>query len=167
MRILATVTMMLAVSTATAAAAEDPAGWSKARWGNTDAEIIRAFGGEVVLFDHPDKNIHARVGIESMDLAGTKFRVYMVPGPDERLQRVFISPCSHDDETDAVFQTLEELLVQKYGPPWKSSESDTTSLQWTFNTTIITLARIRIPAIRFQMVHLEYTQKSATSIGKL
>jgi hypothetical protein len=157
----------LVVTAATATAAEEPGGWSKARWGQTDAEIIQAFSGEVVVFDHPDKNIRARVGIESMDLAGTKFRVYMVPGPDDRLQKVFINPCSHDDETDAVFQTLEELLVQKYGHPWKSSESDTTSLQWTFDTTVITLSRIRIPAIRFQMVHLEYVRKSAASGDKL
>jgi hypothetical protein len=152
---------------AVAAAAEDPGGWSKARWGNTDDEIIRAFDGDVIRFDHRDEANHARVGIESMELAGTKFRVYMVPGADDRLNSVLITPCQHDDATDAVFQTLGGLLVQKYGNPWKSDEGNTTQLQWTFKTTIITLSRIRIPEVKFQLVHLQYKRKDASELDKM
>jgi len=157
----------------TAVAAEDPGGWSKARWGNTDEEIIQAFAGEVVLFDHPDAANHARIGIESMELADTKMRVQMVPGPDNRLQSVLISPRRLDDGTDMLFQSLGELLVQKYGHPWKSEEDNRTELQWTFKTTIVTLTRIRIagpPSLRMpglQVVHLQYKQKLNTNLDKL
>jgi hypothetical protein len=146
---------------------EDPAGWSKARWGNTDLEIIKAFGGEVVRFNHPDEVNHARVGIRSMDLAGTQFRVYMVPGPDDHLQTVLISPCHHADNTDAVFYKLSGLLVEKYGMPRETTEDGTTLLQWTFRTTIITLVRMRVPSTGFQIVHLQYRHKSTSTLGKL
>jgi hypothetical protein len=149
-----------------AGAADDPLGWSKARWGDTDAELIEAFGGEVVRFAHPDPTIHARVGIESMELADTKFRVYMVLGTNDRLQQVLLLPSRLADGTDALFQSLEELLVQKYGQPWKTNEDTATNIQWTFKSTIITLSRIRIPGsprlgIRgLQFLHLEYKQNA-------
>jgi hypothetical protein len=144
-----------------ALAADDPAGWSKARWGMTDQQIIDGFAGQAVRLDPPDKVNGARVWIESLDLAGTNFQVYMVPDKDGRLSSVLLSPRDLADGTDSLFQTLGELLVQKYGRPWKTGEEDgITEEQWTFSTTVVTLTRGKLPMTKTRIVNIQYRKKS-------
>jgi hypothetical protein len=146
------------------AATEDPGGWSKAKWGMTDDEIVKAFDGQVAPLSKVDRYQHARVGIESLEVAGVKFKVYMSPGSDNKLDHVLFSPVNPDDATDQTFQSLENLLVQKYGRPWKTNENTaTTELQWSFPTTVITLARseLNVPGIgRSVFVSLIYKKRS-------
>jgi hypothetical protein len=138
--------MMMAGLATLAVAADDPGGWSKAKWGMTDDEILKAFDGQVKRFDKVDAYQKARVGIESLEVAGVKFKVYMSPGPDDKLEHVLFTPISRDDNDDHTFQALENLLVQKYGPPWRSDDDRSeTELQWSFATTIISLTRRTLP----------------------
>ncbi len=118
------------------AAADDPGGWTKAKWGMNSQEIIKLFQGEAA-------GETPRLTIPSYEVAGTKFRVLLIMDKADRLDHVSMSPIALADSTDALFQSVEELLVQKYGRPWKSEEAGTTDLQWTFPTTLITLSRTK------------------------
>lgn len=153
--------IMMALAVASSAA-DDPGGWSKARWGMTDEEILKAFDGQVVRFAAVDPHQRARVGIEALDVAGIKVKVYMAPGSDEKLEHILFAPALAD-QTDDTFQAFENLLVQKYGKPWKSDDSSNTELQWTFPTTVITLTRSELPRLagmpRTILVHLVYKKR--------
>ena len=150
--------MMLAAGCAMAA--DDPGGWTAARWGMTDAQILQAIP-EAPRLDPPEKVNHARVHIEAFDLAGAIFHVYFVPGKDGTLDSVLLSPQQPAEGFVYLFQHLQELLVQKYGRPWTSKEGATSELQWSLKITTISLSLASIPAINLQILTLQYRKKSA------
>jgi len=140
-------------------AAEDPGGWTKAKWGMTDDQLLAAFPEQAVRLDPPEQN-GARVAIRSIDLAGAKFDVYFIPS-DAGLRKVVLT-AQHQPATslDFLFQTVQNLLVDKYGRPWRSDESAATSLQWSFPTTTIVFDRMRVSGFGTQFLSLIYTRKS-------
>jgi hypothetical protein len=120
--------------------------------------------------DPPDSVNHARIHIKSVDLASASFEVYFVPGPDALLTQVILSADRHAPAgLDAVFQTLENLLVEKYGHPWKSDEGGVTKVQWSLPATTITLSKIKIAAFGPETwsVNLIYTRRMASDSDKL
>jgi hypothetical protein len=140
--------MMLAAVTVLSAA-DDPAGWSKARWGMTDAQLSDAFGADTT-------HSHGRIAI-AITLAGIPCRAEMIPDQAGHLDAVLVEPVKSSDMTDSLYLNLQDLLVQKYGRPWKSGEeSGVTKLQWTFPTTLITLDRAKFPSAEQRIVALVY-----------
>lgn len=131
---------------ATALAADDPGGWSKAKWGMTDDELVKAFDGQVVRFAKVDPFQHASVGIESIEVSGVQFKVYMAP-IDGKLDHILFASVNQTDNTEETFQLLQNLLVQKYGRPWKSDAAGSVELQWTFPTTVVQLSKIKLPSV--------------------
>ena len=117
-------------------AAEDPGGWTKAKWGMSSSEIIK-------LFQPDATGVSPRITVPSYEIAGTKFRVLFILDKDDHLDHVSLSPIEMSDSTDQLFQSLEDLLVEKYGRPWRSEEAGTTEYQWTFPTTLVTLSRTK------------------------
>lgn len=152
---------MIAASSA-AIAADDPGGWSKANWGMTADQILAAFPGEAARMPEPDKYNHAAVSIDSIDVAGTTFRVYFIPDDAGRLAAVNIQPRDMAGNSESTFQSVENLLVEKYGRPWKSDDAET-ELQWTFPTTTLTLAKTTLPGSRAVFVSLTYTHRIPAS----
>ena len=152
----ATLIVMIA---ATAMAADDPGGWTAAKWGMTDAQILAAIPSATRL-DPPDAGAH--VHIKSFDLAGAAFHVLFQSDKDGRLQAVLLSPVGDPAEgIDHLFQTLQHLLVEKYGRPWTSTEGHETEIQWSLKTTTIALSRVKFPGMDIQILNLHYKRKSA------
>ena len=151
---------MILATAAVLVAADDPGGWTAAKWGMTDEQILQAVPAATRL-DPPEKFNHARVHIPSFDLAGSRFHVYFIPGPAGQLDQVLLSAEPCDAGYDVLFQQLQELLVQKYGRPWSSAEGNTTEFQWSLKTTTITLSRTKNQAINIEFLHLQYSKKSA------
>ena len=140
------IALFLVLSTVSIAA-DDPGGWSKAKWGMTDPQLRESVDADST---HP----------AAFDLAGVACRAKLTLDPDGKLRMVLISPANPADQTDALYQRLQDLLVQKYGRPWKSSEeSGITELQWTFPTTVITLTRAKLPMVSDRFVTLQYKRK--------
>ena len=135
--------IMMALAVALVAG-DDPGGWSKAKWGMTEEEVIKAFDGQVKRIEAAEPGQRPRVGIEALDVAGMKLTVSMGFGADGKLRAVLFEPVNLSDASNDMFQRLENLLVEKYGRPWKSSEgtsTGSTEMQWSFATTVITLSR--------------------------
>jgi hypothetical protein len=133
-------------------AAEDPGGWTRAKWGMKSPELIKLFQGEVT-------GETPRLSVPSYEVAGTKFRVLLIMDKEDRLDHVSLSPISMADCTDQLFQSVQELLVQKYGRPWKSDEAGTTEFQWTFPTTVITLSRMK-SSIGAALISVRYQHRA-------
>jgi hypothetical protein len=151
--------MLAAVATF---AAEDPGGWSKAKWGMSDEEILAALPGQAVRLDPPEKYLGSRVHIPSFELAGSEFEVHFVPDKAGRLSSVLLSPVGTPSEGfDYLFQSLENLLVAKYGRPWKSTEARSERIQWSLKTTTITLSRSKFPGFDIQILNLQYKVRPA------
>lgn len=142
------------------AAADDPGGWTRAKWGMTEDQVITAFGGEVTRFAKPDSANGARIGIERLDLSGTTFKVYMSMDAGGKLERVLLSPIDPKAATDGLFQSLQELLVEKYGRPWVTKEGRITDVQWTVGSTVIQLTRADLALINMRIVSVQYRRRS-------
>jgi hypothetical protein len=193
--------MMLSAA-AIAAAAEDPGGWSKAKWGMTESQLLQAFGPEAVRLDPPEEigmsakhaeqlaklrndlnalrtqaghkpedvvkpatpnAVLVRVAIPSFTLVRVSFRALLVPDQDGRLDSVTLSPVDHAAETNALFETLEQMLVQKYGRPWVTKDGERAEIQWTVRTTVITLSRWRGLSARLY-VSIQYKRKDPSRL---
>ena len=87
--------------------------------------------------------------------SSSRYRAYFEDG---KLDHVLFTPVSASDQTDQTFQSLENLLVQKYGRPWRSDE-DQTELQWSFPTTTIHLNRMKLPGSDMRLINLIYRQR--------
>lgn len=133
-----------------AGAADDPGGWSKAKWGMTQAQLSDAFGPDA---HHDD---HGRL-LAPLTMSDIPCEATMNLDDAGHLSAVGIGPVKIADMTDALYLILQELLVQKYGRPWKTSEElGVTKLQWTFPTTLITLTRAKFPDTEQRLVMLTY-----------
>jgi len=153
-----TLTLAL-VAAAALAAADDPSGWTRAKWGMTTGELAAIFPDAKP--NPPEKD--AVLALDPIDLADTHFRVVFFKNAAGRLAQVDLSPSSKTDWTDGTFQRLENALVEKYGRAWKTDEGDITTLQWTFPTTVIQLRRIKLGAT-LRIVDLIYKQRSPDSL---
>jgi len=105
--------MMLTVASV-AAAADDPGGWSKAKWGMSAPQLTDAFGAKNIIL----VGASAEPGID-VEIAGRPFRA-VFGLKDGKLCSVSLNPREDKDRSESVFQTIVELLVEKYGLPWKS-----------------------------------------------
>lgn len=155
--------LLLLASSMLAVAADDridPSGWTKAKWGMTDADILQAFDGDAVRLATPEKvsGIRINVAIEQIEITGVKFKALMIPAPDGKLKNVLLSPRKGEQEDPSLFRRLQDLLVRKYGRPWLNTVDHTTDAQWTLPTTVITLTMTSLPAMNF-CVSLKYAQK--------
>jgi hypothetical protein len=157
---------LLSIPLAAQPAKLDPGGWSYARWGMTDAQILDASSGQARRLEGviPDKQRSfdgaiAAVGVPSLDLTRQDTgRIFFICAPDSGLEEVKVQLA--DPSPDA-FDRLEAALVQKYGRPWSSSAVQERQSQWTFPTTVITLQRLDIRSIGFRSLWLSYARRQA------
>jgi hypothetical protein len=120
---------------------KDVNGRTKASWGMTREEIKKAFpethADEDVLVSAPFK-----IGDDQFN---AEFRF---SAQSNSLEAVVIAPVRKDLSLDDLFQTLELMLTEKYGPPTTRAEpslqdKESISTYWAFPSTIISLNRIR------------------------
>jgi len=140
----------------------DLLGWTKAKWGMTDSEILKVFQGQAVLLDAPVQRRQyvdgrANVGIEKITIETVECSVQFVVNPqDGRLFRVMIKPVQANP-TAVYFQQLEKALVTRYGAPdYTSSKEPMTSSRWVFPTTVIELHYSNLAAIDMRLLSLTY-----------
>jgi hypothetical protein len=153
--------VMLAAA-AISLAADDPGGWSKAKWGMTDAQISEAFGAEAIHLDAPDENGVRTVVL--LDLAGVPCFAEMLPDQTGRLASVMILPRKVSDMTETLYLAVKKMLIQKYGPPSKTSETPRASgVFWTFPTTIIGLVHGAIPPAQNRGLAITYGKATPAS----
>lgn len=165
-------------------AGDDPGGWSKAKWGMTDEEILKAFDGQAKRWENAAPGQRGGLAIYGLEIAGVKFDVSMGFDKEDKLLGVSFAPSDQMEESrkvldghasaqvlamraKATFQALENLLVEKYGRPWKSDEgTNSTEMQWTFPTTVITLSRdvVGSAELTLSWVHLIYRQRGANPL---
>lgn len=105
----------------------------------------------------------ATVGINGISIDSRTFDVYFLFDENTKgLKAVRLRPSERDPST-AVFEYLENLLTQKYGPPGKrdirSINEITLSAQWSFPSTQIELKMFDSRALSTRLLTLTYKER--------
>jgi hypothetical protein len=161
--------------------ADEPVvGWNFARWGMTTAEIQTVYPhAKTVKPDtwHFDRRkYHGDVALaERIRLGGYDFEVRFLMDDSERLAAVQLMKGFKEREFvdgDFAFDTVKELLIQKYGKPTvetNKSDKDLTGhvnvnrkSTWQSAKAQITLGYLSLPLIRWSGVILSYAMPGDT-----
>ena len=118
----------------------DVNGWTKASWGMTREEIVKAFLG-TRAFKDVVVSAPFKIGDDRFD---AEFRF---SADSHVLEAVVISPLE-TIALDDLFQRLELMLTEKYGPPTTRTypslpNKESVSTSWAFPSTVISLNRTR------------------------
>jgi len=156
---------------------KDVLGWQDARWGMTDADIVKTFGASLKKLPQRKFLTHWYEDyiIPNFKLNLENFTVHFQMDPQtNRLTQILIT---FDQEVSIsprndVFLGLEELLTQKYGAPgFKKDETEryilSRSREWMFPTTIIELSYSYHKTISVNSLCIRYFPAGATEANKL
>ncbi len=144
--------------------AADPAGWTKAKWGMTEAQVIEAFAGQAVRIENPlpactlvedGRKTPAQVAIHSVPIGPTTYRACLY-FEGSGLHLVRLTPTGRNDADRHEFQRVEAALVEKYGKPFHREADGTDMSQWTLGTTRITLKLVSVMDGQLRFLDLEY-----------
>lgn len=143
----------------------DIAGWSKARWGMTDDEILQAFPGEATRLEKTQQYGAGRVadvGIEDTEIDTYHFTVdFLLDGNTHKLVEVLLRLKEKNPGIAAnAFDALEKALTEKYGKPAYRKERAKPGLSgletenwasWHFPSTMIDLRFTHMPGVLSMM----------------
>ena len=160
---------------------KDVNGWSKAKWGMTEEQILQAFGGEVVREPSAkDDSFFAPIAIPTTKIGQFQFtvRFRLDPGTHQ-LCEVALLPVEQmynytgsrvNATPEVVFDELKELLTQKYGKPASTGpvysgtvKVDDDSAIWRFPSAKIELTYIR-PLTLGNLIALDYVKNENTEL---
>jgi len=143
-----------------AAAAEDPGGWTAAKWGMT-VDQVRTAVPEAHTLAGPaaDRTIDKRLaplGIDRVEIARVPWKVLFLFGDDGGLCEVYLDSTSPAGVSPQMFVTMEELLLPKYGRPFDRQTDKSRTALWTLGTTSIELHYTSIPQSPLEFLWLSY-----------
>lgn len=165
--------LILPLLALTAAAAEDPAGWQAAKFGMSVEEVRAAMpAAQILITPLADRTIDGAIsplGIDRIEIAKTSWSVFFTFEAG-KLTTVHLRPIAKTDATIQDFQTVEELLMEKYGRPFERQAGTPNTewpivrqAAWSFATTAITLRHVDLrPRVGLETLWLTYHAKLAT-----
>lgn len=155
---------------------KDILGWQDARWGMTEADIVKTFSASLKKLPKRAlyKNVYVDYVITDLKLNRENFTVhFQMDTKTNRLAQLLIrlDQMKSDSPRNDAFLGLEELLSQKYGTPsYKRDEMEyliSRTRQWTFPTTTIELSYGYIRSISSSLLTIRYFQASSSDTNKL
>ena len=169
--------LILSVAVATARGADDPAGWTSARWGMTidqvraavpAAELLTGPTDERTIFcpdkDHP---LTSPLGVLHLKLAGIEWSVFFL-FRDAKLVQVSLKPAEKSEVFEQIYANVRDLLFEKYGRPFERETQDKIDHStervslWSFPLTTIELNYVDFRSlIPMEILYLTYRQKTA------
>jgi hypothetical protein len=168
--------LLLAVVAGLTFAAVDPGGWTAAKWGMTEEQVLKA-APSVKVLDLPlmERTFTpggvARIGVPTLRLESTAWHVFCLFDEKGGLAAVEMRPVADSDGTPNEFERVKALLVQKYGQPLEQRVDDdnprTHTATWTFATTTIRLKYVDVVTIKLHFLSLAYDRRSAAAEDKL
>lgn len=157
--------MLLLLACASAGlAADDPGGWTTAKWGMSPDQVRAAVPAAVEI--PPEKFTAGRsatIGVPALQLGPTTWSVFFLFDFASGLDRVMLRPASRTGATAAEYLRIEQLLTQRFGRPMERTiyKEGIRSGQWIFPATniVLTLTDYR-PTVQLVTLWLEYSRKS-------
>jgi len=134
--------------------ADDPGGWTKAKWGMTQAQIVEAYSGQTRLRDYSAPKPHSVLEIAGISIGtGPPYKASFSFDKASRLSSVLIEPATGMSGTGSVASVAKSnlltALTDKYGLPQADTpipahddygmHKITYKWTWIFPTTVISL----------------------------
>ena len=125
---------------------QDVEGWSNAKWGMTEDDLLKAFEGQIIKLAIPNQyqNSYSNLEIPHVEINRDQYKVsFLMDNQTKRLTQVNITPLDKS-ALIVTFRSLEESLILKYGQPTYKNDENTRYVEshkrtWNFPTTVITL----------------------------
>jgi len=148
-----------------ACAADDPGGWTAAKWGMTIDQVRAAVpDAQILTGNEPKRTINgvlSPLGVPSLEIGKVTWSVYFLFDQQGHLSAVEIN--TDTPSVEAYIQTAQ-LLTERYGHPAEETAGGRRSAQWTFATTTIQLRYTYLAAIQMETLWLSYTRPNAARI---
>lgn len=165
--------MVLVASASLAGPADDPAGWSGAKWGMTSTEVRTAVPGCKPIRYEFEAGVFATLGADAVQLGdGPAWSVYFVFDSAGQLVRVAMQPAARTFATQQEFSRLESLIADKYGRPFDRNAGDSAAnypavrrAAWSAGQTSITLVHTDYrPRVQLQTLWLTYRPRPSVPL---
>lgn len=160
------------------AQSNDVEGWSKARWGMTEDDLLKAFEGQAIRLEQKNYNdSYSTIEIRDIEIGSDHYQVrFLMDNNKKTLSKVLITPLDTDLAAAEIrFKGLEKLLIEKYGQPSfrdDKKEPDTRisgslvhkgsvklTTAWNFSSTIIELSYLELRSINMRSLVISYSQR--------
>jgi hypothetical protein len=155
--------MVMMLASAVALAADDPGGWTTAKWGMSTDQVRAAIPSSHDLTGPADNRTFdgklSTLGVDRVQIGRTVYSalfMFDVTG----LSAVYLLPADESDRSLFQFIQVELLLVQKYGRPFERSYTEGRFAQWSLDTTTVTLHYSDIRILKRESLYLIYARKS-------
>ncbi len=152
---------------------EDVRGWGPTAWGMSENEILQLLKPEVSHFNPPIEYLNptrfATLGISNKVIGGKSCAVHLLFDKTSGLSEVMIKP--NNEKPFGYFESLFELLTQKYGPAAlrnKDNEVNITDTAiWRFPSTVVELTRTDAVPLDLLFVTLSYCPAASRDLSFL
>ncbi len=146
-------------------AADDPGGWTGAKWGMT-VNQVRAAVPDAQILTGPEaprkiEGILSPLGIPTLQIGPIAWSVFFLFDPAGKLTAVYLNTPTPGT---AAFMATDLLLTERYGRPAEQKTDAGRTSQWSFPTTVLQLRYTVIPAIRSEDLWLSYTRPAAARL---
>lgn len=118
-------------------------GWPMAKWGMTEPEVLKAFGGAAKSLteeaSRQSSDRTATIVIDDVAVGGVSFRALFLFDPTAALQqiRLELPPSSSPPATQ--FRKVEDYLAPKYGQPFRGTAANDVLSVWILQRSVIEL----------------------------
>jgi hypothetical protein len=156
---------------------KDVTGWNKSYWGMTITEIDSVFKNQIITKEKNEFNeSYSNREIQNLEISSDKYRViFIMNKKTDKLIGVTITPMQKDAEgLKWNFNSLDQMLVDKYGQPSFKYESPITDRNiveskyvWNFKSTIITLDYYEMKSVSYKSMFLAYEQRNSIDNEKI
>ena len=117
-------------------------GWPMAKWGMTEPEVLKAFGGAAKSLNEgtpPGTELTATIGIDDVGVGGIYFRALFLFDETGKLERIRLYGPAPSSTPEGQFRKVEDYLAGKYGEPFSGIRGDNTRSLWILQRTVIEL----------------------------
>lgn len=145
-------------------------GWNKAVWGMNEEDLIKNFPDAVklekpVLVLHSDGTFVSII-IPNYKIGKQTFKISFQMRPEDKtLSNILME--LNETPLDAIFDSITNLLIEKYGEPKNNQKSEyEKKILWVYPKTKIALTRIVMKDIKLDKLMILYSQREGNESSK-
>ncbi len=145
-------------------------GWGKAVWGMNEDDLIKTFPDAIKL-EKPLLVLHSdgtfvSIIIPNYKVGNQTFKISFQMRPNTKtLSNILME--LNETPLDSIFDSITNLLIEKYGEPKNRTNSEyMKEILWFYPKTKIALTRIIMKDIKLDKLRIMYSQKDGDESSK-
>src|ERR1700722_359102 len=117
-------------------------GWPMAKWGMTEPEVLKAFGGAAKSLAEgtsTETELRAAIGIDDVGVGGVYCKALFLFDPSGKLERIRLYGPAPSFPPITQFRKVEDYLAGKYGEPLSGTTANGVRSVWILQKSVIEL----------------------------